>query len=27
LIEAEAGIIKKLKADDVTVVGLLDVQG
>lgn len=27
LIEAEAGIFKKLKADDVTVVGLLDVQG
>lgn len=27
LIEAEAGIIKKLKADDVTVVGLLDVKG
>ena len=27
LIEAESGIIKKLKADDVTVVGLLDVQG
>ena len=27
LIEAEAGIIKKLKADDATVVGLLDVQG
>lgn len=27
LIEAEAGIFKKLKADDATVVGLLDVQG
>ena len=27
LIEAEAGIIKKLKADDATVVGLLDVKG
>lgn len=27
LIETEAGIIKKLKADDVTVVGLLDVKG
>lgn len=27
LIKAEAGIIKKLKADDVTVVGLLDVKG
>ena len=27
LIDAEAGIFKKLKADDATVVGLLDVQG
>lgn len=27
LIEAEAGIFKKLKADDATIVGLLDVQG
>ena len=27
LIEAEAGIFKKLKADDATVVGLLDVRG
>ena len=27
LIEADAGIIKKLKADNVTVVGLLDVKG
>ena len=27
LIEAEAGIFKKLKADDATVVGLLDVKG
>lgn len=27
LIKAEAGIIKKLKADDATVVGLLDVKG
>lgn len=25
--EAESAIIKKLKADDATVVGLLDVQG
>ena len=27
LIEAEAGVFKKLKADDATIVGLLDVQG
>ena len=27
LIDAEAGIFKKLKADDATIVGLLDVQG
>ena len=27
LIEADAGIFKKLKADDATVIGLLDVKG